>query len=1451
MSSIIEIINGIAIRWSDGMWLIIWQSAVLAAIIYVVTMLIRRASAATCFWLWMLVPLRLLVMPLITISLPLLPATAPEPEGMNVGLLSAEVAVVNPAGAVPSEQRLGLEKSESMVSPTSGTGSIDRPTLPSVWTLLMTGWLAGLALCSTRLFRDWRRVMHISDEAIEATEGGVLESAQRAGTTLGLKRMPKVLITKERISPFLFGVFKPVLVVPEGLIANVRAEELIAVFAHEFAHLRRRDPLIGWLLAICEAVYFFNPIFYFVKRRILFERERACDSWVVTSSKARSSVYANALISAADICRGFRANIGPVGAVAESFGDLKKRLTAISRNLKPKARLSISALILLVILSAVCAPGILLTARAEEHAEVKPKKRVGTPLHQAAKDGDVEKVRLLISQGADIHALNVSLNPPLCAAVESGNMEIVKLLVEAGADVNAGSWSPLFTAVDNDRVAIAEYLIAHGADKHGDDYWTVLMEAFGESSIEMVKLLIAKGADIHFKSVELNGWTALHSAVGKGYKEIAELLIQKGVDVNAGPWTPLHEAARSRNRDIAELLIQNGADVNAKDHKSETPLYTAIRKKDLGVTQLLISKGANLKVKNNNGYTPLCEAPFAGKDILDLILAKGEYPDTINLAACKGDLNGVKTWVDRGTDVNRKDEFGLSPLHWAVSVGSRDVTDYLIDVSANPNVKDNKQGATPLMLAHDALLAERLISKGADVRLKSQTGTTALHIACIFGIKDLAELLIRSGADINARDNYGATPLFRAAGGGYVGVIELLIEKGADVNLALNEGATPISMANQRSNAEVVAILRQHGAKETLHGAVASGDIEGVKRLIAQGADLNARNEKGQTPLHLSFTSRYGRSTTVLLISEGADVNAKDQAGETPLMMAAALGRLYQAEVLITQGADVNAKANNGETALLLAKEKGKTEMVELLRKYGAKESDLATQPQGPIKKPQENEQSLEMAISSNNLEKVKELIGQGVDLNVRDDRGDTPLFQAVKANRVLLVEALISGGADVNTRGGRGGTLLHPAALRGDKDIVELLIASGVDVNAKASRGLTPLDLAKRRGNVEIIEVLTKAMQDQTNVEKSPSKNESAAGQEEPGSVKSIHEAAANGDVALVKKLIAEGADVNATEGNKAWPPLFSAVRGSHPEVVKILLANGANVNIAETWGYTAVYYAIWNDDEKTVKALISAGLDVNKGPGNEKDEYPPLCYAIWQGHAGIVKDLLDAGADINTKDGKGYTPLYWAAFSSEKEVFDLILSRGDWPDTIHLAAYKGDLDRVRTRIEDGTDVDVKDAFDCTLLHWAVLADSPDVAAFLIGKGADVNAKHGRGYTPLMSARLLPVVELLVANGADIHARLGGQGPTKLHMACTAGDKDLVEFVLRQGADVNLKLRDGRTPLMQAAREGHTDIVKLLIAHSAVVNVSDNRGRTALALAEQRNHTEIVELLKKHGAKE
>jgi beta-lactamase regulating signal transducer with metallopeptidase domain len=365
MSAFIEIINGLAEQWVGAMWPIIWQSVVLAGVIYLLTLCLRRLPATVRFWLWMLVPLRLLVMPLITVSLPLLPAPT-QLETANIEPVSAEMVIAES----PVVRGIEITPVAEEFEPVSAAmQKVYQRIWPNVWVLMMWAWMVGIAFWSIRLIRGWCRIIHIANSAVEVREDKVLALTQKATTMLGLRRLPRILVTEESVSPFLFGVLRPVLVIPVGLVSKVSDEALLAVCAHEFAHLRRRDPLVGWILAVCETIYFFHPVIYFVKRYILFEREKACDECVIAISKSRRSIYANALVSAADVCRTFSAKMGPVGVVAESFGDLKKRLIAIGSNLEPKARLSVSALIMLVIIGAICVPGFVLTAHSTAWAE--------------------------------------------------------------------------------------------------------------------------------------------------------------------------------------------------------------------------------------------------------------------------------------------------------------------------------------------------------------------------------------------------------------------------------------------------------------------------------------------------------------------------------------------------------------------------------------------------------------------------------------------------------------------------------------------------------------------------------------------------------------------------------------------------------------------------------------------------------------------------------------------------------------------------------------------------------------------------------------------------------------------------------------------------------------------------------------------------------------------------
>ena len=181
--------------------------------------------------------------------------------------------------------------------------------------------------------------------------------------------------------------------------------------------------------------------------------------------------------------------------------------------------------------------------------------------------------------------------------------------------------------------------------------------------------------------------------------------------------------------------------------------------------------------------------------------------------------------------------------------------------------------------------------------------------------------------------------------------------------------------------------------------------------------------------------------------------------------------------------------------------------------------------------------------------------------------------------------------------------------------------------------------------------------------------------------------------------------------------------------------------------------------------------------------------------------------------------------------------------------------------QIGQGADVNTKDEEGLTALHLAARQGRKDAVELLLANGANINARliGWPGWTPLHEAATAnhkEVAELLITKGADTNAncaRAGGGrfGGTPLHEAVFEGHRDMAELLISKGADINAKQSGGLTPLDVAAFVGHKDVVELLIVRGADVNIRDRGGRTALRWAKHGRHKEIVELLQKHGAEE
>jgi ankyrin repeat protein len=185
-----------------------------------------------------------------------------------------------------------------------------------------------------------------------------------------------------------------------------------------------------------------------------------------------------------------------------------------------------------------------------------------------------------------------------------------------------------------------------------------------------------------------------------------------------------------------------------------------------------------------------------------------------------------------------------------------------------------------------------------------------------------------------------------AAMTGNIEAVKQHLDAGTDVNAKDNLDMTPLDYAVTPGKEEMADLLRKNGGRsaayDSIHLAAMLGNIEAVKQHLADGADVDAKDEDGETSLHRA--AKFGhKEIAELLISNGADVNAKSEGYEsTPLHHAAWAGYAHKevTELLIAKGADVNAKNNIGITPLDAAITRSHTEIADLLRKHGGKTAE-------------------------------------------------------------------------------------------------------------------------------------------------------------------------------------------------------------------------------------------------------------------------------------------------------------------------------------------------------------------------------------------------------------------------------------------------------------------------------------------------------------------------------
>ena len=765
-----------------------------------------------------------------------------------------------------------------------------------------------------------------------------------------------------------------------------------------------------------------------------------------------------------------------------------------------------------------------------------------------------------------------------------------------------------------------------------------------------------------------------------------------------------------------------------------------------------------------------------------------------------------------------------------------------------------------------------------------------------------AELAL--GRNLELRTPEGLTPLMVAADVGGLEGVSLLLEAGAEVDARSStrvlgrpptRGIVELEETNphgfRRETAPPSTAYEHELLRTPLMFAAEAGHAEVVTRLLAAGADPNARDADGHTPL--IYAAGEGQlSVTRELLEAGADPLLSGQRGESALHHAVLEGRLDLVELLCDRGVPPDLPAA-GVSPLALAVREGHDAVVEELLRRGARpglERGILGSPlEGAVEQgrvgilelllakepppPAMGGRLVFNAIQRGQAALIAPLAAAGAALEALDDEGHTPLVASLVRGESACMEALLEAGANPDAPAASVAPLAV-AASQANAQAASRLLAAGAAVDGD-TRGPAPLALATAGGATAVVEALLEAGAEVSGeaveralvsaclaghsrvVDLLEAAGARASGLEAARLIQAVR----TGDADAVRALLTAGGDASATDPTDPRTPsaLHLAAAAGNVEVCRALLEHGATVDAVTSsaeapWGRTPLMVAAAAGYGEVVSALLEHGADPQlQDRDYEEGERTALMLAAAGGNVTTVRILLKGGADPNVKDQEGLTALMHAALSGETAILRLLLSAGARVDArcslgqsaLIYAAQEGNRKAVETLLDAGADVGTLPPEGWSALAAAVYGGHMDVIQLLIAAGADLD-EADRDQPPLALAVTeghVDVLNLLLESGANPDASAAG-GLNAL-MLCALGEHSaLADCLLQAGADVDARDGEDQTALMLAAHHGRLGLVQVLLEAGADPRLRDREGRSAREHARRGEQPAVLALL-------